>query len=58
MHLVDLFNRREKGHLEGEVFDMLLTFTDFMAFKDVFLDYKAVSRVDKLISHFVLKLSI
>ncbi|XP_064610792.1 ADP-ribosylation factor-like protein 2-binding protein [Liolophura sinensis] len=30
-----------KNELEGEIFEILLTFTDFMAFKEMFLDYKA-----------------
>ncbi|ESO88037.1 hypothetical protein LOTGIDRAFT_126924 [Lottia gigantea] len=30
-----------KDDLEGEIFEMLLTFSDFVAFKDMFLDYKA-----------------
>lgn len=29
-----------KNELEGEVFEMLLTFSDFMAFKELILDYK------------------
>ena len=29
-----------KLDLEGEVFDMLFTLTDFLAFKEMFLDYK------------------
>lgn len=32
---------RQDG-LEGEVFEMLLTFTDFMAFKEMMIDYKKV----------------
>ncbi|XP_060079809.1 ADP-ribosylation factor-like protein 2-binding protein [Ylistrum balloti] len=30
-----------KNELEGEIFEMLLTFSDFMAFKEMFLDFKA-----------------
>ncbi|XP_041375342.1 ADP-ribosylation factor-like protein 2-binding protein isoform X2 [Gigantopelta aegis] len=30
-----------KNELEGEIFEMLLTFSDFMTFKEMFLDYKA-----------------
>ncbi|KAJ8303114.1 hypothetical protein KUTeg_019510 [Tegillarca granosa] len=30
-----------KNELEGEIFEMLLTFSDFLAFKEMFLDYKA-----------------
>ncbi|XP_043265362.1 ADP-ribosylation factor-like protein 2-binding protein isoform X1 [Colletes gigas] len=35
-----LSNRRSE--LEGEVFEVLSTFTDFVAFKEMFLDYRAV----------------
>ncbi|XP_053533947.1 ADP-ribosylation factor-like protein 2-binding protein isoform X2 [Ictalurus punctatus] len=38
------FTRSLKQHKEevsGDIFDMLLTFTDFMAFKQMFLDYRA-----------------
>ena len=38
------FVRARRKHLEGEVFEMLLTFTDFLAFKELIVDYKAVSR--------------
>ncbi|GFG33288.1 hypothetical protein Cfor_01792 [Coptotermes formosanus] len=39
-----------KDELDGEVFDMLFTFSDFTAFKEMFLDYKAVKdgRVEDL----------
>ncbi|GFN92400.1 ADP-ribosylation factor-like protein 2-binding protein [Plakobranchus ocellatus] len=30
-----------KKELEGEIFEILLTFSDFMAFKEMLLDYKA-----------------
>lgn len=30
-----------KDELDGEIFEMLLTFSDFMAFKEMFLDFKA-----------------
>ena len=33
--------RREE--LDGEVFEILLTFSDFLSFKEMFIDYKAVS---------------
>jgi len=39
--------RARRKHLEGEVFEMLLTFTDFVAFKELVLDYKAVSSTIK-----------
>lgn len=34
-----LLDRKEE--LEGEVFEILLTFSDFMSFKEMFLDYRA-----------------
>jgi len=39
-----------KDELDGEVFDVLFTFSDFTAFKEMFLDYKAVKdgRVEDL----------
>ncbi|XP_014260637.1 ADP-ribosylation factor-like protein 2-binding protein isoform X1 [Cimex lectularius] len=33
--------RKNKGILEGEVFDMLYTLSDFSAFKELMLDYRA-----------------
>ncbi|KAJ8042360.1 ADP-ribosylation factor-like protein 2-binding protein [Holothuria leucospilota] len=33
--------KKKKDSLEGEIFEILLTFTDFLAFKEMFLDYKA-----------------
>ena len=38
------FCRQHKDEVSGDIFDMLLTFTDFMAFKEMFIDYRAVSR--------------
>ena len=35
--------RDRKEELEGEVFEMLLTFSDFMSFKEMVIDYKNVS---------------
>ncbi|KAG7244879.1 hypothetical protein INR49_026543, partial [Caranx melampygus] len=32
---------QHKEEVSGDIFDMLLTFTDFMAFKEMFLEYKA-----------------
>jgi len=32
-----------KDEIGEEIFDMLLSFSDFLAFKQMFLDYKAVS---------------
>ncbi|KAF5895057.1 ADP-ribosylation factor-like protein 2-binding protein, partial [Clarias magur] len=33
--------QQHKEDVSGDVFDILLTFTDFMAFKEMFLDYRA-----------------
>ncbi|XP_029464603.1 ADP-ribosylation factor-like protein 2-binding protein isoform X2 [Rhinatrema bivittatum] len=30
-----------KEEIAGDIFDMLLTFTDFLAFKEMFIDYRA-----------------
>ncbi|KAG6936152.1 ADP ribosylation factor like GTPase 2 binding protein [Chelydra serpentina] len=35
--------QQHKDEMAGDIFDMLLTFTDFLAFKEMFLDYRAVS---------------
>lgn len=32
--------RDKKGSLDGEIFELLYTLTDFLAFKEMFLDYK------------------
>ena len=32
--------------MDGEVFEILLTFSDFLSFKEMFIDYKAVSRLE------------
>ena len=40
--------RDRKEELEGEVFEILLTFSDFMSFKEMLLDYRAVSIVETL----------
>lgn len=36
------FFRKRQNELEGEIFEILSTFTDFLAFKEKFLDYKAM----------------
>ena len=48
--------RSRKKELDGEVFEILLTFTDFVSFKELVLDYKAVSMLwgDNLSWNFVL----
>ncbi|ELW71449.1 ADP-ribosylation factor-like protein 2-binding protein [Tupaia chinensis] len=33
--------KHRKDEVADDIFDMLLTFTDFLAFKEMFLDYKA-----------------
>ena len=33
----------KRPELDGEVFEVLETFTEFLAFKEMFLDYRAVS---------------
>lgn len=37
--------RSRKGEVSDEIFDMLLSFTDFLTFKQAMLDYKAVSKM-------------
>ena len=37
-----MFCRAHRDELHGEVFEILLTFSDFLAFKEMVLDYKAV----------------
>jgi len=34
--------RARRDELDGEVFEILLTFTDFVSFKEMMLDYKGV----------------
>ena len=44
-YLLALFLCRfRKGEVSDEIFDMLLSFTDFLTFKQAMLDYKAVSK--------------
>lgn len=41
-----MINASEKqAELEGEVFEVLSTITDFLAFKEMFLDYRAVCEI-------------
>ncbi|XP_054026260.1 ADP-ribosylation factor-like protein 2-binding protein [Dryobates pubescens] len=35
--------QQHQEEMAGDIFDMLLTFTDFLAFKEMFLDYRAVT---------------
>uniref|UniRef100_A0A8I3X2K8 ADP-ribosylation factor-like protein 2-binding protein n=1 Tax=Callithrix jacchus TaxID=9483 RepID=A0A8I3X2K8_CALJA len=37
--------QHHKDEGAGDIFDMLLTFTDFLAFKEMFLDYRAEKEV-------------
>ncbi|XP_014930006.1 ADP-ribosylation factor-like protein 2-binding protein isoform X2 [Panthera pardus] len=37
--------QHHKDEVAGDIFDMLLTFTDFLAFKEMFLDYRALPRM-------------
>lgn len=37
-----VYCRQHKDEISGDIFDMLLTFTDFLAFKEMFLDYRMV----------------
>ncbi|XP_033491200.1 ADP-ribosylation factor-like protein 2-binding protein isoform X2 [Epinephelus lanceolatus] len=39
---------QHKEDVPGDIFDMLLTFTDFMAFKEMFLEYRAAQRILKI----------
>lgn len=43
----------KKSNLDGEVFEMLFTLTDFLAFKDMMIDYKIMRNtgaLDELLS--------
>lgn len=40
-----LLFRCRKNELDGEVFEVLFTLTDFTAFKEMFLDYRKVKRI-------------
>ena len=39
----DIHSRSREGEVGEEIFDLLQSFTDFLMFKQMFLDYKAVS---------------
>ncbi len=41
-------SRQQKEEVPGDIFDMLLTFTDFIAFKEMFLEYRNVSEKTSL----------
>jgi ADP-ribosylation factor-like protein 2-binding protein len=38
---MDMLGERDEGELDGEVFDLLLSLSDFSAFKDLMLAYRA-----------------
>uniref|UniRef100_A0A672KYW9 ADP-ribosylation factor-like protein 2-binding protein n=1 Tax=Sinocyclocheilus grahami TaxID=75366 RepID=A0A672KYW9_SINGR len=40
-HPQSLMTTTHKDEISGDILDMLLTFTDFMAFKEMFIDYRA-----------------
>jgi hypothetical protein len=44
--------RSRKDQIGGDIFDMLLSFSDFLTFKQMFLDYKAVSFLERIICTF------
>ncbi|EDO40548.1 predicted protein, partial [Nematostella vectensis] len=37
--------QRRPEQIDGDIYDILISFTDFLAFKQTMLDYKAVSQV-------------
>ncbi|XP_052008367.1 ADP-ribosylation factor-like protein 2-binding protein isoform X2 [Xyrauchen texanus] len=39
--LLYLMNMQHNDDVSGDILDILLTFTDFMAFKEMFIDYRA-----------------
>ncbi|KYQ54562.1 ADP-ribosylation factor-like protein 2-binding protein [Trachymyrmex zeteki] len=41
-NVIKLSEKQKQMELEGEVFEVLSTITDFLAFKEMFLDYRAV----------------
>jgi hypothetical protein len=41
--LITLLFRRRKHSLDGEVFEILSVYTDFISFKEMILDFKTVS---------------
>uniref|UniRef100_A0A8C5VEI8 ADP-ribosylation factor-like protein 2-binding protein n=1 Tax=Microcebus murinus TaxID=30608 RepID=A0A8C5VEI8_MICMU len=41
--------QHHKDEVAGDIFDMLLTLTDFLAFKEMFLDYRAEKRSSGLV---------
>ncbi|EGI69431.1 ADP-ribosylation factor-like protein 2-binding protein [Acromyrmex echinatior] len=40
--MIKLSEKQKQTELEGEVFEVLSTITDFLAFKEMFLDYRAM----------------
>ncbi|XP_062356164.1 ADP-ribosylation factor-like protein 2-binding protein isoform X3 [Cinclus cinclus] len=41
MQSVKKVSVQHKDEMPGDIFDLLLTFTDFLAFKEMFLEYRA-----------------
>ena len=41
-------HRTRHDQIGGDILEMLLSFTDFMAFKEMFLEYKSVSILSSL----------
>ncbi|KAK4879894.1 hypothetical protein RN001_008040 [Aquatica leii] len=48
--------KKRRNELDGEIFEILTTFTDFLAFKEKFMDYKAMKegKVMDLSQHFII----
>ncbi|KAB0797290.1 hypothetical protein PPYR_08284 [Photinus pyralis] len=48
--------KKRENELDGEIFEILSTFTNFLAFKEKFLDYKAMKegKVMDLSKHFII----
>ncbi|XP_011068276.1 PREDICTED: ADP-ribosylation factor-like protein 2-binding protein isoform X1 [Acromyrmex echinatior] len=51
--LHQLNEKQKQTELEGEVFEVLSTITDFLAFKEMFLDYRAVCKIILIFFHIV-----
>ena len=58
-HIFFFFSELEerKLDLEGEVFDMLFTLTDFLAFKEMFISYKISRQSTSLPLHEILSVT-
>jgi len=40
--IVDYYFRSRKDEIDLEIFDMLISFTDFLSFKEMFVSYRKV----------------